>query len=137
MYRRIMIPVDLTHTDKLGKALDTGADLASHYRIPVTYVAVHAAAPGPIGHTPEEFARKLEAFGRSEAERRGIEATTEAIVSHDPATDLDKALLGAIEATGADLVVMASHIPNVLDRVWPSNGGRIASHSDVSVFIVR
>lgn len=137
MYHRIMIPVDLTHKDQLRKALDTAADLAGQYRIPVIYVAVHAAAPGPLGHTPEEFARNLEAFGRSEAERRGIETSTKAVVSHDPATDLEKALLGAIDETGADLVVMASHIPNVLDHLWPSNGGRIASHSDASVFIVR
>ena len=137
MYRKIMIPVDLAHTDKLAKALDTGADLATHYRVPVCYVAVTSAAPGALGHTPAEFARRLADFGRSEAERRGIEADTKSIFSHDPASDLEKALLEAISLTGADLVVMASHIPNVVDRVWPSNGGRIASHADVSVLIVR
>jgi nucleotide-binding universal stress UspA family protein len=137
MYRKIMIPVDLAHVDKLQKALETGADIASHYRIPVCYVAVASAAPGPLGHTPEEFAAKLSAFGESEASRRGIETTTKAVTSHDPTTDLDKTLLQALHDVGADLVVMASHIPNVLDHVWPSNGGRIASHADVSVLIVR
>ncbi len=137
MYRKIMVPVDLVHVDKLTKALETAADLASHYRIPVCYVAVASSAPGPLGHTPEEFSRRLAAFGSAEAARRGIEATTRAVTSHDPTIDLDKTLLKALHETGADLVVMASHIPNVLDHVWPSNGGRIASHADVSVLIVR
>ena len=39
--------------------------------------------------------------------------------------------------TLADLVVMASHIPNVADHFWPSNGGSIASRADVSVMLVR
>ncbi len=137
MYRKIMIPVDLAHTDKLEKALETGADLATHYRIPVCYVAVTSSAPGPFGHTPEEFASRLEEFAGSEAARRGIEASAKAVVSHDPTTDLEKTLLGALREIDADLVVMASHIPNVADRVWPSNGGRIASHANASVMIVR
>ncbi|TPE49734.1 universal stress protein [Amaricoccus solimangrovi] len=137
MYRKIMIPVDLAHKDKIGKALDTGADLALHYKIPVCYVAVTSNAPGPMGHNPREFAQALAAFGEAEAARRGIETTTRAILSHDPAVDLEKKLLGAIGETGSDLVVMASHIPNVADHIWPSNGGRVASHADVSVLIVR
>jgi universal stress protein F len=137
MYRKIMVPIDLAHTDKLQKALETAADLATHYKIPVCYVAVTSAAPGPFGHNPTEFAEKLAAFAESEAGRRGIEVATRAVVSHDPTTDLDKTLLGALHEVDADLVVMASHIPNVLDHVWPSNGGRIASHADVTVMIVR
>ncbi|MDN3720862.1 universal stress protein [Roseibium salinum] len=43
----------------------------------------------------------------------------------------------AIDETDADLVVMATHVPNLKDYVWPSNGGRVASHSDVSVFLIR
>jgi nucleotide-binding universal stress UspA family protein len=137
MYRRIMIPIVLAHTDKLEKALETGADLATHYQIPVCYVAVTSPSPGPFGHNPDEFTRSLAGFGESEAVRRGITAESKAMVSHDPAVDLEKALLRAIEETDSDLVVMASHIPNVVDHVWPSNGGRVASHADVSVMIVR
>ena len=43
----------------------------------------------------------------------------------------------AVHETGADLVVMASHIPGIADAIWPSHGGRLASHADVSVFVVR
>ncbi|MDT8344954.1 MAG: universal stress protein [Thermohalobaculum sp.] len=137
MFERIMIPVDLAHVSQLGKALEAAADLAIHYRIPVTYVGVTAAVPGAVAHNPAEYAQRLDAFARSEAAAHGHEVTSRAYLSHDPTTDLDATLLRAVDETGADLVVMASHIPNIADHLWPSNGGTIATHSQASVFIVR
>ena len=46
-------------------------------------------------------------------------------------------MLKAIVNTGPDLVVIASHVPNVLDYVWPSNGGKVAERAKCSVFVVR
>jgi nucleotide-binding universal stress UspA family protein len=46
-------------------------------------------------------------------------------------------LLSAINDAGADLVVMASHVPGLTEYVWPSHGGKIASHSTASVFVIR
>lgn len=137
MYKKIMAPVDLSHIDRLDKALRTAADLSKHYGIPVCYVGVTAPTPGPIAHNPAEFAQKLDEFGRQQAQRHGHEAATKAYTSHDPTIDLDDTLLAAVADIGADLVVMASHIPDAVDFIWPSNGGKIASHSDASVFVVR
>lgn len=137
MFTKIMTPVDLAHLDKLGKALDVTADLAKHFGIPVCYVGVTASAPSGVAHTPEEYAAKLAGLGREQAAAHGIETSTKAYQSHDPAIDLDNALMTAVQETGADLVVMASHNPNVTDFIWPSHGGQIASHSGASVFLVR
>lgn len=137
MFSNIMIPVDLAHEDHLGKALDCGAALARAHDAKVTYVGVSAAAPSSVARTPEEFAGKLDAFGKGQAERHGITAAGHAMTSHDPASDLDATLMKAIDETGADLVVMASHVPNITDHIWPSNGGTIAGHAKVSVMVVR
>jgi nucleotide-binding universal stress UspA family protein len=137
MYKRIMVPVDLTHAGDLAKALRTAADLANHYGCPVTYVAVTAATPTPVAHNPAEFAEKLAAFGEAQAREHGHVAETKAVVSHDPAIDLDDTLMRTIKEIDADLVVMQSHMPNITDYIWPSNGGTIATHSDVSVLVVR
>jgi nucleotide-binding universal stress UspA family protein len=59
------------------------------------------------------------------------------LTSHDPAADLDPTLLKAVEETGADLVVMASHVPGLTDYIWPSNGGTVARRAKVSVMVVR
>jgi len=90
-----------------------------------------------VARTPEEFRAKLSSFAAGQADQHGIQAIGHAVFSHDPSIDLETALLTAISETGADLVVMATHVPHMTDHIWPSNGGRIASHSGVSVFLVR
>ena len=137
VYSRIVVPVDLGHIDRLGKALRTAADLAKHYGIPVCCLGVPTETPGPSAHTQAEFATNLEAFGREQAAKHGHSGSTKAYASHDLAIDLDGTLPEAVHATGSDLVVMALHIPDLVDHVWPSNGGKIASHSDASAFVVR
>ncbi|MDU9003840.1 universal stress protein [Sedimentitalea todarodis] len=132
-----MVPVDLVHAARLGRALKVAAELAGLYNAEICFVAVTASTPGPAGHNPQEFAAKLEAFAQSEAETHGVAASSHSIISHDPAIDMDRALLKAREEIGADLVVMASHVPGIADYLFPSHGGRMAQHAGVSVMIVR
>jgi len=138
MYERIVVPVDLAHVERLEKALVSAADLSKHYKVPVTYVAVATTAPSEIAHTPEEHARKLEAFAGDQARTHGLpEATSAFYTSRDPAVDLHETLLKAIEETGADLVVMASHVPGLPEHIFASNAGWVAAHATVSVFVIR
>lgn len=137
MYRKIMVPVDLRHAENLGKALRTAADLSKNYQAPICYVGVTSSAPSDIAHNPQEYAAKLDMFAQEQAAAHGIQASAKAITSHDPAADLTRSLAKAIEETGADLVVMATHAPNVSDYIWASHGGGVAAHAGVSVFLVR
>jgi len=137
LYKKIMVPVDLSHVGDLDKALKTAGTLAKQFSAPVIYTSVTAAAPSPVAHSPQEFEQKLSAFAAKEGASHGIDAEAKAIVSHDPTVDLDETLMKAVKDTGADLVVMQSHLPNLTDYIWPSNGGTIATHSSASVFVVR
>lgn len=137
MYSRIMVPVDLAHVERLDKALQTAAGLAKHYGIPICYVGVTAGTAGPVAHNPAEFEAKLGSFGEAQGKEHGLDASTRAYTSHDPAVDLDKVLIRAIHETGSDLVVMASHLPGLAEHIFASNAGYLASHADVSVFVVR
>ncbi len=137
MFKRIMVPIDLSHTGQQEKALKCAAELALQNNATTVYVGVSAAAPSSLAHTPSEFAQKLEAFAIAEAKKYGMATEAHALTSHDPRIDLDPTLMKAVADTQADLVVMASHIPGVTDYIWPSNGGTLASHAPVSVMIVR
>lgn len=137
MFKRIMVPVDLAHQDTQAHALRVAGELASQYGAAVTYVSVTAETPGKLAHNPTEFREKLAAFAAAQGESHGIATEAHTEISHDPASDLDDCLLRAIDTIGADLVVMASHIPGLADYIWPSNGGKIAGHAKVSVMIVR
>ena len=137
MFNRILAPVDLEHADRLAKAIGVTADLARHYGATVVFAAVTSNTPTAVAHNPQEFRRKLEDFAKEQGRKHGIAAEAKAYTAHDPAIQIDQTLLGAIRETGADLVVIGSHIPNVVDAIWPSHGGRIASHASVSVLVVR
>jgi len=137
MYRKIMVPVDLAHVEKLDKAIDTATELGKLWKVPVCFVGVTAETPTSVAHTPTEYAEKLKAFGAKQAQTHGLDIETAAYPSHDPAVDLDKILIAAAHETGADLIVMASHVPGVLKHIFSTQGAQVASHADVSVFLVR
>ncbi|MDA7085644.1 universal stress protein [Pseudomonas sp. SA3-5] len=138
MYKQMMIPVDLAYIDRLEKALRTGADLAKLYDIPVCYISVSANTPTEVAHNPTEFKEKLQQFAVAQAERYGLEkVSSTAYFSHDPAVDLDQTLLKAAKDCGADLVVMASHVPGLAEHLFASNAGYFASYSAASVLVVR
>jgi len=137
MFKKIMAPVDLAHQKGLAPALQCAADLAAHYQAEIVYVGVVAPTPGPVAHSPKEFAAKLAEFAAAQASAHGIASTAHAEIAGDPTTEVDDALLKAVADTGADLVVMASHVPGIVDAIWPSNGGKIASHAKASVMLVR
>ncbi|QYX57949.1 universal stress protein [Roseovarius sp. SCSIO 43702] len=137
MFKKIMVPVDLAHKEDLGKALNCARDLARHYGAEIVYVGVTTTTPSQTAHNPKEYQSKLDAFAQEQARDGDITASAKMLLSHDPRSDVDDVLLKAVGDTGADLVVMASHMPNILDYVWPSNGGKIAEHAKCSVMVVR
>jgi nucleotide-binding universal stress UspA family protein len=137
LFSNIMVPVDLVHADKLDKALTVAANLAKNFNAPICYVGMTAKTPSPVARTPEEFAEKLAEFARAQSASHGVEASSKAYPLDDPAIEMSDAIIDAVKDVGADLVVMATHIPNVTDYVWASHGGKLASHSSASVMLVR
>lgn len=137
MFSRIMVPVDLAHADKLGRALDAAVTLARPDGATLVYTGVGAATPGTLAHNPKEFAGKLQAFADAQRAAHGLPAEAHAIISHDPAVDLDEKLVEAAKATRADLVVMATHVPGVGDHWFHGHGARVAQNAPVSVLLIR
>ncbi|SDE48085.1 universal stress protein [Rhodospira trueperi] len=137
MYSRIMVPVDLAHGETLRKAMTQAGDLGQYYGVPVSVVAITTAQPTDVARNPEEFVDELTAFVQEYAVRTGARMQADPIISHDPATDLDRVLRKRSQELGADLVVMASHIPRFHDSIFGSHAGAFVRHSDVSVFVVR
>lgn len=139
MYKHILVPVDLEHTAEQEKALQTAANLARLHEATLCLVSVSASQPNAVSGTPEEFEVELNLFAREHGGRLGVEMDTLIMSSVDPAVELDDKLMAAIRESGTDLVVMASHKPDLSDRLHlrASNAAHIVRHSDVSVFVVR
>ena len=137
MFKKIMAPVDLRHTEDIEPALDIADELARSHGATLVYVGVASSAPNALGHNPEEFGEKLDAFAAKRAEKSGLTIEALLMVTHDPAVDMNDNLIDAIKKTGVDLVVMQTHRPGWFDHWFTSHGGYVASHAPVSVFLVR
>lgn len=137
MYTTILVPVDLAHLPQIATAIDTAGDLARHYGAMLVFVSITPEAPSAIAPNPQAFADRLADLAVQEGSRLGVVARSHAIAAHDPTIDTDRHLLAAITATGADLVVMATHRPGLADHLWSGHGASIAAHAPVSVFLVR
>ncbi|MCA1779834.1 MAG: universal stress protein, partial [Xanthomonadaceae bacterium] len=117
MYKKIMVPVDLEHVEEMKKALDTAAELARIYDIPVCYVAVHGTVPNRVAKSPEKFDAELNMFAHEQRDKYAIETACKSVVSSDVPAELDDKLIDAVDDVEADLVVMASHVPGVADHL--------------------
>lgn len=137
MFSKIMVPVDLVHKDTLQKALDVAGDMAKLYDATIDVVSVGGELPSQLGHTPQEFGDRLEAYADDLREKFGVTVKADPLMAHDPAVETTSELLKGIEKIGADLVIMASHEPGFFERIFSSHGGYIAQHAKVSVFVVR
>ncbi|WP_033067982.1 universal stress protein [Thalassospira australica] len=137
MYQKMLVPVDLAHVDKLEKVIQTATDLAKHYKAEISILGVSTNTPSSVAHSPKEFEQKLDAFAKELASKHGVSTKAVAHISHDPAVDLSKELVAKADELGVDVIVMASHVPGVADHIFSSHGGYVASHSELSVFLVR
>ena len=137
MFSNIMIPIDLLHTGQMTKALAVAADLVKQYGAKAHIVGVTQSGPTDVAPTDKAFADRLAAFAADRSQMLGVHFEPHAEVSHDISIDLDTILANSAERLGADLIVMASHVPGWIEHIFASNAGYLASHASMSVFVVR
>lgn len=139
MYSRILVPVDLAHIDKLSKALNTAIDIGKHYNATLHYVTVANRPPSSVAHNTHELEDELRLFAEEQGKDHGVKTTWSFIESPDTAVELEKRLVKAIEDSGADLIVMASHAPGIGDKLHfiRSNAANLVRDTSISVFVVR
>lgn len=137
MFKHIMVPVDLAHIEVLEPSLDVVADMAKHYDARITYVGVTSNTPNSVARTPDEYEQKLTAFAQKRHAVHGQPVAAKVYSSTDPVANIDDILVKSIEELEVNLVIMATHLPKKLDAVMPSHGGKVATHTDASVFLVR
>ena len=137
MFKKILVPVDLAHAEKLGKALQAAGGLARLYNAEICFAGVTPTTPSEVAPNPGDYAGRLEEFTRAQGDVLGVPVSCRTIVDTDPAVQMNRALEHAITETGTDLVVMATHLPNVADYVFSGHGAHIAAHSEASVMLIR
>lgn len=141
MYREIMLAVDLVNVDTQLKAVRTAVSLAQSFGARLHVITV----------VPDYGMSMVGSFFTKDHERRAIEEANKAlhvfVTEHVPkeiklqhivghGTIYQEILRYAAE-TGCDLIVMASHRPELGDYLLGPNAARVMRHAGCSVMVVR
>ncbi len=141
MYKNVLLTVDLNHESSWEKALPTalaccrcfGATLHVMTVMPDYGMAI-VGSFFPEGYEEDMLkgaGERLDAFIREH-----VPADVEAryIVAHGT---IYEEILRCAGEIGADLIVMASHRPELKDYLLGPNAARVVRHADRSVLVVR
>jgi len=141
MYKEILLPIDLNAVDSQGKAVETAIGLARAFgaRVHVQTIVPDFGLPLVAGYFPEGFETKaLE--NADKALHDFVKATfppdvtVQHIVGHG---SIYQEILRCAKEVGAELIVMASHRPDLEDYLIGPNASRVTRHADCSVLVVR
>lgn len=136
MYRTILVPIDLAHTENCKALLDLAKTLGGK-GTRTTLINVIEDIPSYVAvELPGGMIAKMKKNARTElagiAKAANLSAETD-VRSGRPSS----AILSAAEAMDADLIIVASHKPGLQDYLLGSTAARIVRHSNCTVLVVR
>lgn len=141
MYKSILLPVDLSSTPTQTKALDVAVTMARAMGAQVNVMTVVPDFGMTIvsGFFPEGFEEKAmkEAKAKLHAyveENLPDDVKVGHMVGHGT---IYTEILRVAEEAGIDLIVIASHRPELSDYLLGPNAARVVRHADCSVLVVR
>lgn len=138
MFRSILVPVDLAQRASAAGALAIAGRLAAAWRATLALVTVLPSTEDDPVAEAERGRSALAAVARDALAAAGLAAMVEhARFLARIGGSISGGILAAVEALGADLVVMPSHDPRITDYLIGSNAAHVAVHAPASVLIVR
>lgn len=141
MYRDILLAVDLANRETQSKAVQTAIALAKDFRARLHVISVVPDFGMSIvgGYFPKDFEKQALAGASKtlhEFTAKVVPAGIEVqhIVGHGT---IYREILHYADKTGCDLIVMASHRPELQDYLLGPNAARVVRHAKQSVLVVR
>jgi len=136
MFKNIVVPIDPERLEKSGTLLNRAKELADEGE-KVTVVNVVEDVPGLItAELPEGLIEKAAKTARSKlseiVKTAGLKADVQ-IRSGRP----HNAIVDLADEIGADLILMASHDPDLRDYFLSSTAASVVQHAKCSVMVVR
>ena len=141
MFKSILLPVDLNSVETQHKAVRTAADLARSYGASLHVLTVVpdfgmtiVATFFPEGYEKEALERTNESLHEFVKQNIPAGLPVQHIVGQGSVHQEILRVAGEIDA---DLIVMASHRPELQDYLLGPNAAHVVRHTSRSVMIVR
>lgn len=144
MYKNILLPIDLESESSWKKALPTAIDLAGHYKaklhvLTVVPEIISVGAPLMAPYFPDDWEEKLISHAQGLLKNfveKHIPAALKATFSISRGSIYAQILAVAADRK-IDLILMASHRPEIKDYLIGPNAAHVTRHATCSVFVVR
>ncbi len=140
MFHNIIVAVDLDHTEEAAHIVEVAKNVAGFQNARLHLLNVVPAESTVVSQfLPQDY----EIMAASKVQRRLEALAAQATTGPEPSTSkvrfgvVYQEILAHAEHTGADLIVIGCHQPNVVDYLLGSNAARVVRHAECSVFIVR
>ena len=141
MFKDILLPVDLGNAVSQRKAVETAVHLAKTAKAQLHVMTVvpdfglsivgSFFPEGYEKHALDEASKKLHDFVKAEIPKS---VKVQHIVGHGT---IYEEILRAANELGCDVIILASHRPELKDYLLGPNAARVARHAACSVMIVR
>jgi nucleotide-binding universal stress UspA family protein len=140
VYRRILVPIDLSDVELAKPAIATAVMMANESNGALRLVNVLPMTPAMLAeYVPPDF----EAQQRTSAEEAIAIVAQETGLAPNKVSavvrqgNVDREILDEAKAMNADLIVMSSHRTGVRTYFSGSNAGHVVRYAACSVLVVR
>jgi nucleotide-binding universal stress UspA family protein len=140
MFKKILIPIDLTELTVSKPALDASIELALQSKGALRLVTVETLLPASfMEYVPPEFGKSQEARALDALKQisGGLAFPKDSLSHAVRFGGIYVEVLAEAEEWGADLIVVGSHRPSMATYLIGSNAKTIVRHAKCSVLVVR
>jgi nucleotide-binding universal stress UspA family protein len=136
---KILLPIDLSHPEKAEEILQEAKKVREGREASFTVVHVVTPLPGFVSaEFPEDFAKRALNDAKNELEAlvrgHGLESSTEILVrSGHPQHEI----VALAKEKAIDLIIIASHKPEIADYLLGSVAAAVVRHAPCSVLVKR
>lgn len=140
MFKKILVPVDLTELTISKPALDAAVELALHSKGALRLITVETLLPASfMEYVPVEFDKTQEERANRALEEvsAGLSCPKENMSRTVRFGGIYVEILAEADEWGADLIVVGSHRPSMSTYLIGSNAKTIVRHAKCSVLVIR
>jgi len=141
MFRRILVPIDLSDKHSWRKALPFAISLCETFqaRLHLLTVVPEFGLPMVGQYFPEGYEARLRQQVMKQLKEFAAEQVPDAIRCQRIIAEgkVYQEILHAADKVGADLIVMGSHRPELKDFLLGPNADKVVRHARISVMVVR
>jgi len=140
MYKKILLPIDLQEQSSWQKALPAALEYCQAFGAELHLLSVFPdLPPGMQMYLPEDTESRLAHEAAAGLDAFVAEHLPEGVTvfKHLDTGSIYHCILETAERIGIDLIVMASHRPEMSDYLVGPNASRVVRHANISVLVVR